>query len=76
MPEWQGRIVRDPQIMVGKPTVKGTRLTVELILDLLASGETIESILDNYPQLSREDVLAVLAYAADALRTDEAIVIA
>ena len=68
---WRDRIVRDPKIMFGKPTVAGTRITVELLLDWLASGETIESILEDYTQLERDDILAALAYASDALRADE-----
>jgi uncharacterized protein (DUF433 family) len=71
MVEWRERIVRNPNIMVGKPAVAGTRITVELLLDLLASGETVESILQDYPQLKQDDILAALAYAADALSTDE-----
>ena len=63
-PEWRDRIVRNPKIMVGKPTVAGTRITVELILDLLASGESTEAILHDYAPLKRNDILAALAYAS------------
>ena len=76
MVEWHGRIVRDSAVMLGKPAITGTRLTVELLLDLLASGETVEGLVEQYPQLTRDDVLAALAYASEALKTDEAIVIA
>ncbi len=62
-------IVTDPDIMLGKPVVAGTRITVELILDKLAAGETIEQILEEYPQLTRESILAALAYASDALKS-------
>ena len=55
------RISVNPNICFGKPCVKGTRIWVSLILDFLASGETIEDILDNYPQLKREDIFACLA---------------
>lgn len=75
MAPWQGRIVRDAAVMLGRPVVAGTRITVELILDYLASGERVDSLLEQYPHLTRDDVLAALAYAADALKTDEAIVI-
>ncbi|MFB0534122.1 MAG: DUF433 domain-containing protein [Anaerolineae bacterium] len=64
---WQERIVVDPEILVGKPVVKGTRLAVEFIIDLLAQGWTEAEILRNYPGLTREDVRACLAYASDDL---------
>ncbi len=63
-------IVSDPKIMMGKPVVAGTRITVELILEKLAAGETIEQILDAHPRLTREAVLAAIAFAKDALRAD------
>lgn len=56
-------IVVDPDIMLGKPVLAGTRITVELILEKLAAGETIEQILEEYPQLSRDNILAALAYS-------------
>jgi len=58
------RIAVDPRIFFGKPCVRGTRIWVSLLLDFLASGATIEEILENYPQLKREDVLAAIAYGA------------
>ena len=61
------RIVSDPKIMVGKPCIRGTRLTVHYILGLLASGATFDEILSEYEGLSREDVLATLAFAARTL---------
>jgi uncharacterized protein (DUF433 family) len=63
-------IQSDPSIMMGKPVVTGTRITVELILEKLAAGETIDEILDAHPRLSREAVLAALDFAAKALRAD------
>jgi uncharacterized protein (DUF433 family) len=57
-------IVSDPNIMIGKPTLSGTRITVELILDKLASGETVEQILDDYPHVTLEGVRAALAFAS------------
>jgi uncharacterized protein (DUF433 family) len=56
--------------MMGKPVVAGTRITVELILEKLAAGETIEQILDEHPRLTREAIHAALAFAAEALRAD------
>jgi uncharacterized protein (DUF433 family) len=62
------RISRDPAIMVGKPCIKGTRITVEHVLRALSQGVTVEVVLDEYPHLTREDVLAAVAYAADYMR--------
>lgn len=63
--DWQERIVVDQKVLVGKPLIRGTRLSVEFILDLLANDWTIVQILSEYPQLAREDVMAVLKYAAE-----------
>lgn len=64
------RIVSDPKIMMGKPVVAGTRITVELILEKLSAGETIEEILQAHPRLTREAIQAALAFAKEALRAD------
>ena len=61
------RIVCDPKIMVGKPTIRGTRLTVEFILNLLAHNATIEEVLAEYQGLAREDILACLIFASHSL---------
>jgi uncharacterized protein (DUF433 family) len=63
-------IQSDPEIMMGKPVIAGTRITVESILDKLAAGETHEQILEAHPRLSRKAIVAALAYAADVLRSD------
>jgi len=63
-------IVSDPAIMMGKPVIAGTRITVELVLEKLAAGEAVEQILDAHPQLTREAIKAALAFAAEALRAD------
>jgi uncharacterized protein (DUF433 family) len=63
-------IVSDPLVMMGKPVVAGTRITVELILEELAAGETVEQILAAHPRLTREGVQAALDFAARALRSD------
>jgi uncharacterized protein (DUF433 family) len=60
-------IVRDPKILCGKPTVRGTRLSVELLLRLFAEGWTQEQVLDSYPALTPESLRAVFAYAAEVL---------
>lgn len=61
------RIAIDPRVMVGKPVIRGTRLTVEYILNLLASGLTIEEILEEYHGLEKDDILACLLFASKAL---------
>jgi uncharacterized protein (DUF433 family) len=66
----QPLIVSDPAVMMGKPVVAGTRLTVELILEKLAAGESIDQVLEAHPRLTREAVLAALDFAARALRAD------
>jgi uncharacterized protein (DUF433 family) len=63
-------IVVDPRILVGKPVVKGTRIAVELVLDLLAGGCSEVEILDNYPGLTHANILACVAYAAEIVRTE------
>jgi uncharacterized protein (DUF433 family) len=69
--DWQERIVVDPKVLVGKPVIRGTRLSVEFILDLLANDWTIEQILNEYPQLEREDIMAVLKYAAERVKEEK-----
>lgn len=69
--EWRDRIALDPKILAGKPIIKGTRISVELIVGLLAEGWTPETILENYPQLKREDIEAALRYVAEALKEEK-----
>jgi uncharacterized protein (DUF433 family) len=64
------QIISDPNIMMGKPVIAGTRITVELILEKLAAGETTEQILEAHPRLTLEAIQAALAFAAEALRAD------
>lgn len=59
---WRDRIVSDTDILLGKPTIKGTRISVELLLDRLADGWSMEDILTSYPHITREDMLAALAF--------------
>ena len=68
---WKERIIIDPEILVGKPVVKGSRLAVEFIIDLLAQGWSEDEILRNYPGLSREDIRACLCYASEILRAEK-----
>ena len=65
--EWIGS---DPKVMMGKPVIVGTRITVELILEKLAAGETTGQLLEAHPRLTREAIQAALAFAAEALRAD------
>ena len=68
---WRERIVLDPQILAGKPVVRGTRLAVELIIDLLAQGWTEVDLVRNYPGLTREDIRACLGYAGEVLHAEK-----
>jgi uncharacterized protein (DUF433 family) len=69
--DWKERIVIDPGILVGKPIIKGTRLAVEFIIDLMAQGWAEEDILQNYPGITRQDIQACLAYASEILRLEK-----
>ena len=66
-----GRITVDPKVLAGKPIIKGTRISVEFVLELLSSGMTVNDVLKEYPHLKREDVLAALEYATRVLRNEE-----
>ncbi len=68
---WRDYIVSDPEILVGKPAVKGTRLSVELILDRLADGWTTEELFQAYPRLTPEALQAVFAFAAEVLKEED-----
>jgi uncharacterized protein (DUF433 family) len=68
---WQERITLDPKVLAGKPVVKGTRISVELIVDLLANGWTQDQILDSYPQITVDDIRACLAYASEILHAEK-----
>jgi len=67
---WQDRIVVDPEVLVGKPVIKGTRMAVEFIVDLLAQGWSETDILQNYPGVTKEDILACLSYASEVLHEE------
>ena len=66
----QDYIESNPKVMLGKPVIKGTRITVELILEKLSEGETIEDILEAHPHISEEAIRAALAFAAQSLKAD------
>ena len=61
----------DPEILVGKPVIKGTRLAVEFIIDLLAQGWSESEILENYPRITRQDIQACLKYASETLKAEK-----
>jgi uncharacterized protein (DUF433 family) len=73
--KWQDRIVLNPNILVGKPIIKGTRIAVEFILELMSNDWAEADILRNFPHLKREDLKACLAYAADALKSEKVFLI-
>lgn len=68
--DWPTRISVDPKVLVGKPVVKGTRISVELVIDLMARGYTSQQILEQYDHLKPEDIQACLAYASEVLRSE------
>ncbi len=70
---YKDRITVDPDIMLGKPIIKGTRITVELILRKLSEGMSFEELLEAYPHLNKEDILAALSYSADVISQEELI---
>lgn len=65
---WEDRIELNPEVLVGKPVIKGTRISVELVVGFLADGWTEDEVLDNYPHITRDDILACLDYARDMLQ--------
>lgn len=67
---WKDRILIDPGVLTGKPVIKGTRMAVEFLIELLAEHWTHEQILKNYPQLTEEDIQAALHYAAEVLKQE------
>lgn len=69
MGDWRDRIVVDPEVMLGKPVIAGTRMPVEQVLRKLAAGMSVAAVLRDYPRLAREDVQAALAWASDGIRS-------
>lgn len=68
--DWRERIVVDPRVLVGKPVIKGTRISVELVIDLLARGYRPDQILEQYHHITLDDVLACLSYASEILKSE------
>jgi uncharacterized protein (DUF433 family) len=67
---WRERITLDPEVLAGKPVVRGTRLAVEHVVGLLGQGWTEQDLLESYPGLAHEDVLACLSYASETLKAE------
>jgi len=72
---YMDRIEANPKVMQGKPIIRGTRITVELLVRKLAEGATLADLVDAYPHLDEEDIHAALAYAADAVAHEETILL-
>ena len=75
MTDWKDRLTVDPDILVGKPFIKGTRISVEVLMDRLADGWTMEQVLESYPRLTREDVLAAIAFVTEVFREEDYVAI-
>lgn len=71
----EGRVEINPNVMLGKPVIRGTRIPVELLLRKLGEGATEEVLLDAYPRLTREDIRAAISYGADAVAHEETILL-
>ena len=76
MKKWDENIESNPNILYGKPVVKGTRIPVELLLEKMANGQKFEDIIQSYPDLKEDDLLACLAYAASLIRNEVTITLA
>lgn len=72
---WKERPTVDRKVLVGKPIIRGTRISVELLVDHLADGWTMEQILDPYPRVTREDVLAAIAFVTEMSREEDFVAI-
>ena len=68
--DWRSRIIADTNVLVGKPVIKGTRISVELVMDLLAGGYTPDQIRHQYDQLTLDDIHACLAYAREVISSE------
>jgi len=72
---WKDHVIVDPKVLVGKPVIRGTRISVELLMDRLADGWSMEQILESYPRVTREDVLAAIAFVTEVFREEDYIAI-
>ena len=71
--DWRERIERDPNVLGGKPRIRGTRISAELVLSRLGEGWTIEQLIEAYPHITRDQIEACLTYAAESIATDEVV---
>lgn len=71
--KWQQYIERNPEVLLGKPIIKGTRISVELIMRKLGSGYTFEALLKAYPHITKEQITAACDYAADVIANEETV---
>jgi uncharacterized protein (DUF433 family) len=69
--DWHTRIEVNPEVLVGKPVIRGTRIAVEFIIELLGEGWTEAQVLENYPQLKHDDILAALQYTTQLLKEEQ-----
>ena len=70
MKDWRNHIESKPTVLYGKPVIKNTRIPVDLLLEKLSKGESIDGLLKSYPRLKREDILAALAFAAEMIKNE------
>ena len=75
MTDWQARITVDEAVLAGKPAIRGTRIAVDLLMDRLADGWSMDDILAAYPRLTREDVLAAISFVTEVFREEEYVAI-
>ncbi len=71
MMNWRNYIESNPKILYGKPVIKNTRIPIDLLLDKMSEGETIEELLQAYPRLDKEAIFAVLAFAAESIKNQK-----
>jgi uncharacterized protein (DUF433 family) len=76
MKNWSDNIEANPNILYGKPVIKGTRISVEILLEKMANGQTFQDIIQNYPDLKEDDLYACLAYATSLIRNEVTIPLA
>ncbi|WP_310449992.1 DUF433 domain-containing protein [Sulfuritalea sp.] len=72
---WKDHVVVDPKVLVGKPIIRGTRISVELLMDRLSDGWSMEQILESYPRVTRDDVLAAISFVTEVFREEDYIAI-
>jgi uncharacterized protein (DUF433 family) len=72
---WKDRITVDPKVLVGKPIIRGTRISVELLMERLADGWSVEQIIESYPRVTREDVLAAIAFVTEVFQEEDYIAV-